>query len=1080
MRGIINFCMKNKLAVWILIVIVVAAGLYSGMRMKLETIPNINIPVLSVVTTYPGASPDEVDEKVTKPIAQHVRSLPGVKVVSSTSRDSASVIQIEYSYKKDLDQAETEIKEALGQIKLPDEVEDPKVVKQDFNAFPVMAFSISGKHQSLADLTDRVENDILPAIEAIDGVSSVQISGQEIQEVDIDFNKQKLAQYGLSEDTVKGIIQGSAVKVPLGLKQFGQTEKTVVIDGDVTTIDDLKNLRIPVSVGAQQADSKHKAEIHNGATTNGATGAPFNGNGATTGTNGNSGVGPQTNGTMPEQTPSASQLAGQKPAVNGIPTVKLSDIATVKLVSKAESISRTNGKDAIGFQVVKAQDANTVDVVNQVKEELKKIEDEYKDLNIVTTFDQGQPIKESVDTMLNKAMFGAIFAALIILLFLRNIRTTLISVVSIPLSILIALLVLNQMGITLNIMTLGAMTVAIGRVVDDSIVVIENVYRRMSQPGEKLKGKALIREATREMFLPILSSTVVTVAVFLPLGFVQGAVGELFLPFALTIVFALAASLLIAITVVPMLTHTLFKRKAVKKTGSEGEPWRLARSYKKVLNWSLNHKLITFGMAILLLVGSLFLVPLIGVSFLPSDEQKMVIATFNPAVGESKQDAEKTAAMAEDFFLNRKGVHTVQYSLGGENPVNPGASNQALFFVEYDKDTPNFDQESERVIKELNRKTAKGEWGTLDMSSTSSNNLELYVYGNDEKDIKDAVKQVTHEMEKEKNLTDIDSGLARAYDQYTLVLNQAKLSQYGLTAGQVGASLSSVGGQNALTTLRIDGKDVNVYVQAKKGTYSDVDDLLDTKVTTPLGGSVKLADISDVKTGKAQETITRRDGKLYTSVQAKVKTNDVGKVSADLQKKIDKMDLPDGVSVEFGGVTQQINESFTQLGLAMLAAIAIVYFVLVVTFGNGLAPFAILFSLPFTVIGGFLALYLTGETISISAMIGALMLIGIVVANAIVLIDRTTRKQEEGLSTREALLEAAGTRLRPILMTAIATIGALLPLAFGMEGSGLISKGLGVTVIGGLASSTLLTLLIVPIVYEFLMKFRRKHPAADE
>ena len=1058
MRGIINFCMKNKLAVWILIVIVVAAGLYSGMKMKLETIPNINIPVLSVVTTYPGASPDEVDEKVTKPISQHVRSLPGVKVVSSTSRDSASVIQIEYSYKKDLDQAETEIKEALGQINLPDGVGDPKVAKQDFNAFPVMAFSISSKHQSLADLTDRVENDILPAIEAIDGVSSVQISGQEIQEVDINFNKQKLAQYGLSEDTIKGIIQGSAVKVPLGLKQFGQTEKTVVIDGDVSTIDDLKNLRIPVSVGT-------KTDV------------------AKTGTDGNSHMtkgGPQTNGAMLGQAQNASQLAGQNPAFNGIPTVKLSDIATVKLVSKAESISRTNGKDAIGFQVVKAQDANTVDVVNQVKEKLKKIQAEDKDLNIVTTFDQGQPIKESVDTMLNKAMFGAIFAALIILLFLRNIRTTLISVVSIPLSIFIALLLLKQMGITLNIMTLGAMTVAIGRVVDDSIVVIENVYRRMSQSGEKLKGKALIREATREMFLPILSSTVVTVAVFLPLGFVQGTVGELFLPFALTIVFALAASLLIAITVVPMLTHTLFKRKAVKKTGSEGEPWRLARSYKKVLNWSLNHKLLTFGLAILLLVGSLFLVPLIGVSFLPSDEQKMVIATFNPAVGESKQDAEKTAAMAEDFFLNRKGVHTVQYSLGGENPVNPGASNQALFFVEYDKDTPNFDQESERVIKELNRKTEKGEWGTLDMSSTGSNNLELYVYGNDEKDIKDAVKQVTHEMEKEKNLTDIDSGLARAYDQYTLVLDQEKLSQYGLTAGQVGASLSSVGEQNALTTLKVDGKDVNVYVQAKKGTYTDVNDLLDTEIPTPLGGNVKLSDISDVKNGKAQETITRRDGKLYTSVQAKVKTNDVGKMSADLQKKIDKMDLPDGVSVEFGGVTQQINESFSQLGLAMLAAIAIVYFVLVVTFGNGLAPFAILFSLPFTVIGGFLALYLTGETISISAMIGALMLIGIVVANAIVLIDRTTRKQEEGLSTREALLEAAGTRLRPILMTAIATIGALLPLAFGMEGSGLISKGLGVTVIGGLASSTLLTLLIVPIVYEFLMKFRRKHPAADE
>ncbi|PFK42205.1 Swarming motility protein SwrC [Bacillus cereus] len=1033
MNKIINFSLKNKFAVWLLTILVTVAGIYSGLNMKLETIPDITTPVVTVTTVYPGATPAEVADKVSKPMGQQLQNLSGVNVVSSSSYQNASSIQVEYDFDKNMEKAETEIKEALANVKLPEGVKDPKVSRVNFNAFPVISLSVASKDESLATLTEKVEKNIVPGLKGLDGVASVQISGQQVNEVQLVFKKDKMQELGLSEDTVKNIIKGSDVSLPLGLYTFKDTEKSVVVDGNITTIQALKEMKIP-AIPSTASDQ------------------------------GNPGAGTQT----PQMNPAAT---------NGIPTVTLEEIADIKEVGKAESISRTNGKEAIGIQIVKSADANTVDVVNAVKDQVKEFEKKYKDLEIISTFDQGAPIEKSVDTMLSKAIFGAIFAIVIIMLFLRNIRTTLISVISIPLSLLIAVLLLKQMDITLNMMTLGAMTVAIGRVVDDSIVVIENIYRRMSLSGEKLKGMDLIREATKEMFVPIMSSTIVTIAVFLPLGLVKGMIGEMFLPFALTIVFALLASLLVAITIVPMLAHSLLKKESVreKQVHHEEKPSKLANIYKRILGWALNHKIITSSMAVLLLVGSLALVPIIGVSFLPSEEEKMIIATYNPEPGQTLEDVEKITTKAEKHFQDKKDVKTIQFSLGGENPMSPGNTNQAMFFVQYDNDTKNFEKEKEQVIKDLQRMTGKGEWKNQDFgASGGSNEIKLYVYGDSSEDIKPVVKDIQNIMKKEKDLKDIDSSLAKTYVEYTLVADQEKLSKMGLTAAQIGMGLSNPHDRPVLTTIKKDGKDVNVYVEAEKHDYQTVDDLTNRTIKTPLGNEVAVKDVMTVKEGETSNTVTHRDGRVYAEVTAKLASDDVSKVSSAIQKEVDKMDLPSGVDVSMGGVTKDIQESFQQLGLAMLAAIAIVYFVLVVTFGGALAPLAILFSLPFTIIGALVALLISGETLSVSAMIGALMLIGIVVTNAIVLIDRVIHKENEGLSTREALLEAGATRLRPILMTAIATIGALIPLALGFEGSGLISKGLGVTVIGGLTSSTLLTLLIVPIVYEVLSKFKKK------
>lgn len=1067
MKSIIQFSLRNKFAIWLLTVIVTAVGLYSGLTMKQETIPNIDVPYLSVTAVYPGAAPEGVVEEITKPLETRLHNVDGVKTVTSTSMENAASLIIEFEYGMNLDNATAAVREALNDVQLPDDAQKPQITRFSLSSMPVVSLSLSDKEAgSLEDLTRITENDIKPALEDLDGIASVQIAGQFVREVSLKFDQAKLKELGLTEDTVKGIVQGSALRVPLGLFSLEQSQKAVVVDGNITTVEDLENLTIPVipsSAGAAGGGAAAGAE-------GGTTGAGMPAGGA--GGAGMAADGANANGAM-----------GAVPM--GLPTVKLGDVAVIETIGKAESISRTNGEESIGIQIVKSNDANTVDVVNQVKDAAKELGEQYDHINFTVLLDQGQPITDSVNTMLSKALFGALFAVLIILIFLRNIRSTIISIISIPLSLLIAILALKQMDITLNMMTLGAMTVAIGRVVDDSIVVIENIYRRLSLTGEKLKGSKLIIEATREMFVPIMSSTIVTIAVFLPLAFVSGMVGELFKPFALTMVFSLLASLLVAITLVPALAHTLFRKGLGKKHNHDEKPKGIARGYRHVLEWSLSHKLITFGLAVVLLVGSLFLYPLVGVSFLPEQEDKYVMATYSPEPGSQLEDVEKDMLSVEKYILEQPGVDKMQYSVGGDNPLGMGSSNSALFYIAYDPDTDHFSDVKEKLMEGLRTELPKGEWSDMSELMTGGlggGSLSVNVFGDELEQIKPVSDQILALIKEDtKNFEKGDTSLSKTYEQYTLVADQEKLSSLGLTPGQLAMKLSPVRERPVLTEVAIDAKKYNVYIETDSDTYSSITDIENATLTSPLGIQVPIKDVAKVEKGTSPDSIMRIDGKMVVEVSAKITSTDVQKASSSLQEKIDKLDLPDGVTVKFGGVTEQINDTFGQLGIAMLAAIAIVYFVLVVTFGGGLAPFTILFSLPFIVIGAMVGLLIGGETLNVSALMGVLMLIGIVVTNAIVLIDRVIHKEREGLSTRDALLEAGTTRLRPILMTALATIGALLPLVFGWEHSaGIISRGLGITVIGGLISSTLLTLVIVPIVYEFLMKFRRRDLSAKE
>lgn len=1065
MKGIINFSLRNKFAIWLLTIIVSFGGLYSGLTMKQETIPDINVPFLSVTAIYPGAAPEGVVEDVTKPLETRLRNIDGVKTVTSTSMENAANVMVEFDYGSDLDNATAAVREAINEVKLPDDAQKPTISKFSMSSMPVVSLSIANKdNMALDELTRITENDIVPELEDLDGVASIQVAGQFVNEVQLKFNQDKLNELGLTEDTVKGIVQGSALYVPLGMFEMDKSQKAVAIDGGIIGIDDLKNIAIPVVPGGADAAA--------------GAGAP------------NAGAGQQPSqqpsgdaaGAGQQGAPGAGAAAGGPsgaPAVpTGIPTVKLSEIAKIEVIGTSESISRTNGKESIGIQIVKANDANTVDVVNQVKDKAEELRGLYPGMDLTIMLDQGKPIEDSVHTMLSKALFGALFAVLIIMVFLRNIRSTIISIISIPLSLLIAVLCLRQMDITLNMMSLGAMTVAIGRVVDDSIVVIENIYRRMSLSTEKLTGRELISAATREMFVPIMSSTIVTIAVFLPLTLVSGMVGELFMPFALTMVFALLASLVVAITLVPAMAHSLFRKGLKNKHDHAEKPGAMARGYRSILKWTLNHKAITFLAAIALLAGSLFLTKYLGVSFIPEQEDKYAMVTYSPEPGVMLEDVEERALKAEKLILDQPGVETMQYSIGGSNPLGMGSANSGLFYIMYDPDTKNFEDVKKALVEDLAKEVPDGTWSNMDMAAGGfgGSQLTVNVFGDSLEQIKPVADQIAELANKDTaTFENAETSLSEAFEQYTLVADQEKLSSLGLTAGQLAMKLSPVRERPVLTEVKIEDKTYNVYIETDSKTYKSIKEIENETVTSPLGIEVPIKDVAKVEKGTTPDSIMRIDGKMVVTVTADILSSDVGSASTNLETEVNKLELPDGVSVQFGGVTEQINETFGQLGLAMLAAIAIVYFVLVVTFGGGLAPFAILFSLPFIVIGAIIGLLVTGETLNVSALMGVLMLIGIVVTNAIVLIDRVIHMEREGMSTREALLEAGATRLRPILMTALATIGALLPLVFGWENSaGIISKGLGITVIGGLISSTLLTLVVVPIVYEFLMKFSKK------
>ena len=1048
-KKLLQFSLGNKFAIFLMVVLVILGGIYSSAKLKLELLPDVENPMISVQTTMPGATPQSTEDEISRKIDNQVRSLAYVKSVKTESIQNASIVTVEYNDGTDMDKAEEQLRKEIDKIKFKDGVGDPELTRNSMDAFPIVAYSFTSNKHDLKDVTKELNQQLIPKLQTINGVQNAQLNGQTNREVTLKFKQDALDDKGLTADDVENYIKTATRETPLGLFQFGKTDKSLVVDGQFESVNALKNLKIPLSIagqGNQSSDDSNNSDSDN-------------------------------ESLMPKENSNSSQSGSKMASSNGkMPSVSLKDLADVSVGDNRTSISKTNGKDAVNLQIMKSQDANTVQVAKEVQKKVDEFVKNNKGMTSTKTMDTAKPIEDSLYTMVEKAALGTIVAIIVILLFLRNIRTTAISVVSIPLSILIAMVALKLSNVSLNILTLGALTVAIGRVIDDSIVVVENIYRRLSDPNETMKGENLIINATTEVFKPIMSSTLVTIVVFLPLVFVSGSVGEMFRPFALAITFSLLASLLVSITVVPALGSTLFRKGVKTKRQREGLGV-ISKEYRRILKWSLNHKWIVIVISKVILIGSIGLgATTLGTSYISSGDNKFLALTYTPKPGETEKSVLNHAKEVQKYLDSKDKVQAVQYSVGGPTPQDPtGSTNSMAIMVKYDSNTLHFDEEPDKVLKHIETFKQPGDWKNQDLGTGAGNDsIEVTVKGPSPESIKDTVENIEKKMKNIDGIVNVKSDLSQTYDQYEIKVDQNKAADNGISASQLAMNLNENLPEKTITTVKDKGKKIDVKVKQNKQTDWSPKKLNNIELKKPTGGTIKLSKIASLQKTTTPSKLTQEDGDYATTVTGKVSDKDVGGKSREVMSQLNDIHKPNNVKMNVGGATDDINTAMSQLAIAMLAAIIIVYLILVITFKGGLAPFTILFSLPFTVVGVVLALVITGETISVPSLIGMLMLIGIVVTNAIVLIDRVINNEKNGLEMKEALIEAGGTRIRPILMTAIATIGALIPLLFGQDSSILISKGLAATVIGGLVSSTILTLIVVPVIYEILFTLKNK------
>ena len=1035
MNFLTRFSLKNSVAVFIIAILLVLGGVYSFSQLKVDQFPEIEFPQISVEAVYPGASPDDVDKQVVSKLETALKGIEGSTKITSSAYESIGIINIEFPFDTDMDKVEQQIDAAIQDANLPEEA-TTKLNRFSFGSFPIYNISFFSKDGK--EIESLLKNEIEPELNKIPGINSVSVGGYKDDLVQITVDNKKATAAGLSLSSIKEQINAKYVSFPSGQLAEGDSKIPIRVEEKLENLDKLKNLQLTSSAASGAASGGQGQPAQSGppaASTDGASGAP------------------------------TEQAAPAEP-------IRLSDVATIEAVSKQSEKTRYDLKDSLSMAITKKQDANTVEIADGVTKILNKYDDQ---IDYTIGIDSAKDIEESVATLVKEGLLGALFASLAVLLFLRNIRATIIAIVSIPLSLLIAAIFLNWQDISLNIMTLGGMAVAVGRVVDDSIVVIENIFRRVRKSDGGMTDE-VIEQSTKEILKAITSSTLTTVVVFLPIGFVGGITGKFFLPFALTIIFSLLASLLVAITIVPILAKFAFK-----KVPAEEKEGALQRWYGKLIEKSLSHKAIILVVSFLLLGGSLAIVPQLGFTFIPNEASKTLTASLELPAATSLEKTSDVSLNMEKMFDEEKAIDDVTTSVGARDfTTGLRLDNKASYFlnlkdgVDVEKTIKSLETKMEDIAKEddVDVKISVAELSTG--GPPSNNNVDVDLFSTDLEALQKAAKLVEDNMNKNNDLKYVTNNFSEKQKQFLVEINSEKASDRGLSGFQILGTVNDQTKPVTVGTLNLDNKDQDVQLSYKEDLTSKAD--LENVQLFSAAGPVALKDVATVKEVDTFTSIQKLDGKVYARVSGQVKGDNVQTVSSDVKAAVEKIDLPDGVSLTSGGGNDDTVEIFQSLGIAIVVAIGLVYLTMLITFGKARIPFIILSSLIFVPIGSLVTLFLANEPLSVSVMIGFLMLIGIVTTNAIVLVDRIGQNITRGLPIRESLIEAGKTRLRPILMTAFATIMALVPLALTTSSGTLISKGLALTVIGGLTTSTLLTLIIVPVVYElfFFKKVKKE------
>ena len=1015
---IVDFSVDRKISVTMITLIVILGGIIAFTKLGLDMLPDVEFPMVSVVTVYSGASPEDIESIVTKPLEQAIASVTGVKGVVSTTVEGMSMVTVEFANGTNLDFAAQDVRDQLAMFAdfLPDDIQTPLVMKFDMSALPVLFYGVTSEDRPLNELAEYMDETAGYRLERIEGVASVMIQSPEVKEIQVEIDQHALETSGITLDQVVQMIGFENLNMPAGRIVEDHKDYLIRTRAEFASLTEIEDL-----------------------------------------------------------------IVGMSPTGNPI---KLRQIAKVKdTVSDLRTEMRVQSKPGVMMIITKQSGANTVQVADAVKQELKNLEKILpKDIEMHIGMDMSASVKLTVNSTGRTALLGGVLAMLMIYLFLRNIRPTIAVGIAIPVSIIVTFIPIYAVGYTLNLLTLGGLALGIGMLVDNAIVVIENVFRHL-EDGKSRKEAA--RLGASEVGMAITASTLTTLAVFLPMAMGQGTAGQLVRGLALAISFSLLASLFVSLTMVPMLASVFFKpRSKVDYTLKAKDSWivRLRAFYKEKLIIVLRHRWKTLGVATLLFVISLAIIPLVGTEFMPEMDQAMLMMKIKLPVGSALEETDRVVRQVEQICLNEPSIETVIVSNGvneedrggGGDMANAG-SHEGMIMMAL---KPKSDRAlSTKMIGEKIRgeipvmRDVKIEF--LDFGAAmggGGKDVEIQIFGKDFVILEEISREIASAIKGVDGITDIKSSMEEAKPEYHIALNREEINRMGLISGQVANTIKTSTLGQVATRYRFAGEETNVRIKFREDQRSSIRDIEMIKLTTPMKTQIPLTQVASITREEGPVKIIRDHQSCMVLVTASIIDRDLGSVMKDVLKILEPIqaEVPDGYFVEYGGQYEQMIDTFITLGQALALAILLVFMVMASQFESLIHPLVIMVTIPLALIGVVFGFLVSGVTISLTSFIGFILLTGIVVNNGIVLVDYINQLRLKGVEATAAIIEAGSTRLRPVLITALTTIFGMLPMVLDNKEGAEMRAPMAITVIGGLTAATFLTLFVVPSLYSLI------------
>jgi HAE1 family hydrophobic/amphiphilic exporter-1 len=1012
-----EFSVKRKVTASMITMILVIVGFIAFSRLGLDFFPDLEFPTVSIITIYRGASPEDIEKTITKPIEQIVSSIVRVKKVSSISAEGASVVTVEFEWGTNLDFAAQDIRDqiSLYRNQLPEGANDPLVFKFNLGQMPVIFYGITAQRPT-AELKKLIEDEVAPRLERLDGVASARVFSTDIREIQVNVDKAALESRNLSLDRIIAALRMENLNLPAGYVLERQSDYLVRTLAEFESLDDIRK-------------------------------------------------------TVIGQTPRGE-------------LIYLSDVAeVVDGLKETRYLGRIQKEKGVFLIVNKRSGANTAQVGDRVKKELEKIIPTLpSDIKFFAAMDQADMIKRVIHRTFDTAWQGALLAIILIFLFLRNWRPTLTIALAIPLSIITTFIALYAAGYTINLLTLGGLTLGVGMLVDNAIVVIENTFRHIEM-GKAAASAAIV--GASEVGMAITASTLTTIIVFLPVVFSTGITAKLTQGLALSVAFSLIASLFVALSVVPLLSSLFFRSQGGNPRPVKKQFEGPRRLYRRLLTSVLRHRARVLTAALLLFLVSVGLIPIIGTEFMPSGDRRMILLKVKMPVGTALEETDRVVAMIEDLMIRQPEVQMVSSQVGSASEEDPTdlasgfaatGPHEAIIWVGL---VPKEKRKrlDVMILEDIRKKLPRLEnvkIEAIDMSQMflgTQSPVEIKIFGKEIPVLKEIADNIVKQIQDIRGLRDITHTFSAGRPEYQIYIDRERAARLGLTVNQVASTLQTATLGRVATRYRQGGEEVDVRVWFKDKYRKNLRQVLTTPLVTPLNKTITLDQVIDLKRGEGPIQIIRENQARKVSVTANVFGRDIGSVTKEIKSRLASLErsLPPGYFIEYGGQYEQMQDAFKTLALAFVLAVILVYMVMASQFESFLHPFVIMFTIPLGLIGVVFGLLIAGKTINLPVWIGFILLAGIAVNNGIVMIDYINQLWRRGImEKREAIIEGAVTRLRPVLLTALTTILGLLPMALSRTTGSEMRSPLAITVLSGLTATTFLTLFIIPSIYSLV------------